>query len=196
MQIKGFLKILLLTVMLAPLLNCRDGLEEIRGPLKEEAGIIEKNIYRIRETNQRLKEAERADQLQSQLDLRRELDEIILKVNSALRRCSEKYMSGRNIPFRQLSKTGGFEVREVKLIGCRFNEETMDIDVHLMVTAKALGSRNNSLPAGLSNDSGKCLRKINFSLTNDYPENGKDVVLLAHTQNYNSIKNFTKVMFD
>lgn len=189
--------ITLLLLFLTPFVffSCRSSIGEGKGLLIEEAAIIKNDVSKISELSVKLKEAEKNNRLQNQLDLKIEQNKLILKINSALRKCSEKYSSGKSVPFDQKVNKDKFDVKEVRLIGCRFNDEIMDVEIQFMATALAVDNKDSFIQAGLLDESGKYLGNIRFLMTNDYPEKGKTVQLLSHTEGLDSFKYLTKLEF-
>lgn len=188
--------LLLIIGMILSFSCCRESAENNSGILQEEAGIIEKEIGAIHEKHTRFKEAERNGKLQKQLDLKREIDGLISRTNNSLRDCSEKENSDKSIPFRQEENRGIFEVKEVKLVGCRFNEEIMDVQIQLIAVAIAKENDNVSLNGEVLNNSNQLLKRINFNMANDFPQKGKTVHLIAHIEGSALLKYFSKIRFN
>lgn len=196
MRLKKIASILILSGILFPLSFCSENRELNYGLLKQEFNIFEKSGGLIQEKYKKLKEAELNNQLQNQLDLKRELDRLISGTNSALQKSTEMQKSGRLIPFSQNENPVVFNVSEVKLVKCHFNEEIMDFQVQLVAVAKSKEDRNNFLSARLYDSSDKLLKEIKFYMTNDYPEKGKEVLLLAHVEGVGILKHFSKIRFN
>jgi hypothetical protein len=196
MRLKKAVSILILSGILFPLSFCKESGEPNNGLLKQEFNVFEKSAGQIQDKYKKLKEAERNNQLQSQLDLKRELDALISGMNNTLTESKEKQDSGKTISFSQPENPEVFDVSEVKLIKCHFNEEIMDLQVQLVAVAKAKENKNNFLSAGLCDSSGRRLKEIKFYMTNDYPEKGKNVLLLAHVEGAGVLKYFSKIKFN
>lgn len=196
MRSRLFVAFLIPALLLMALFIYQEYIGTEDGLLKEEAKIIEKHISNIQDTFGRFQKAERTNQLQNMLDLKRKLNESIFKLNSELRKCTDKYKTGIIIPFRQTEKQNRFDVKEVKLIGCRFNDEIMDIEIQLIAVAKAKNDRNDSLTADLLNKSGESLAQIKFYMTNDFTMEGKTVNMFSHTNGFKNIKSFTGLIFN
>lgn len=196
MRLKKLASILILSGILFPLSFCRENREPNNGLLKQEYNIYEKSAGLIQDKYKKLKEAERNNQLQNQLDLKRELDALISGMNKTLKESNEKLDSGKTISFSQPENPEVFNVSEVRLIKCHFNEEIMDLQVQLVAVAKSKENGNNSLSAGLFDSSDRLLKEIRFYMTNDYPEKGKSVLLLAHVEGVEVLKCFSKIRFN
>jgi hypothetical protein len=177
-------------------LSCKNKTTVTESFLKEESSIVEKYLNQIKENKRALSEAERTNNLQNQLDLKRMQDKLILEMNSAFRQCSEKYPSGRKIFFKERQKDGDYKVLEVKLIDCSLNQATLDIEILLWAKILIENSRSTCFTARLINNLHDELAQIKFHLTDDFSEPNKVVMVVSHPNNFQSIKNFMAIEFE
>jgi hypothetical protein len=184
--------ILILTLILA---NCSQSPESTaKSPLETESKIIALFKDSLTEVTGKIKDAELHNRLQEQLDYKRIQCDLITRLNKALDGYSKTFVEGREITFEQYDKSAAI-VRSVKLIGCRFKEEIMDVETYLLAHAEISNPSINFIRAKLINASGKSLGNFQFAFTNEYPELNKELRLFAHPGNFQSIKNFEKVVF-
>jgi hypothetical protein len=183
-------------ILLLLFISCSENPDKRQYILVEESTIVNKYKEELNQVNEKLKEAEQRDQLQTQLDLKRKLDDISSRMNKELKECTEHYPLGKNIPFEQPSDSAQYKILEVKLIGCRIVPNSFDIETIITAKVKIKNSIRNYFAAQFVDNTSKNISDLKFSFTNDYPEPNKTVSVITHLNNFRKIKNFSKIIFN
>jgi len=71
----------------------------------------------------------------------------------------------------------------------------MDFQVQLIAFATSTENENDPLIGELCDFYGKTLKTIEFKMTDDFPEKGKPVLLIAHAEGGQVLKNFSNIKF-
>ncbi|MFA7420080.1 MAG: hypothetical protein WCZ90_10385 [Melioribacteraceae bacterium] len=186
----------LIFLLVAVFPSCKEELKSIDGPLNDEALVVEKYWNKITDLRERIKKADKENQLQSQLDLNRGLSQLILELNHSLRKCSKQYPAGESISFEQETVNANYLVQDVKVLGCRLNDEKMEVETFLMVRVNVGSVGKNALHGILFDERNKKLADVQFSFANDFPEVNKTFNIVAHPGDFFKIKNCVKIIFD
>ncbi|MBI3124580.1 MAG: hypothetical protein HYZ10_09255 [Ignavibacteriales bacterium] len=186
----------LLFLLFAVSSSCKEELKAIDSPLNDEALVVDKYWSKIIDVREKIKKAERENQLQGQLDLNRNLNQLILELNHALRECSKQYPAGESIRFEQEVANSNYLVQDVKVLGCRLNDEKMEIETFLTARVMVVANGKNTLHGILLDDRNKKLADVQFTFSNDFPEVNKALNVVAHPGSFNKIKNCVKIIFD
>lgn len=185
-----------LFLLTAIITSCKKELKSIDGPLNDEAIVVEKYWNKIIDLQDRIKKADKENQLQSQLDLNRDLNKLILELNHALRECSKQYPAGESIRFEQEAANSNYLVQDVKVLGCRLNDERMEIETFLVARINVVVNGKNTLHGALLDVANKKLIDVYFTFANDFPEINKTFNVIAHPGDFQKIKNCVKIIFD
>jgi hypothetical protein len=177
------------------LFACGDSPGNSETILKEESAIIENYHGKIQKLIIALNEAELNNQLQKQLDLKRDFDEMVSLANGELKDCLYRHKNVPEIPFTQNGSPFRFNVREIKIGGCSFNSEILDFQVQLIAFATAKENTSGTLIGDLYDFKGKLLKSIEFKMTDDFPEPGKPVLLVAHAEGGKMLRSISKIKF-
>lgn len=182
-------------ILLLLLASCHKNLDETDILLNKELEIMNKYRSELDHISEKFKEAEKLNQLQNQIDLRRKLDSLIDMMNNELENCSERNPEGIKITFENQADRAKYKVFDVRTYGCRINPNSLHVETYITAKIKIENTTDNSFPASLIDNDGKKLTDIKFSFTNDYPEQCKTVTVIAHPNNFYEIKNFSKIKF-
>jgi len=191
---KYFVAILFL--LITAITSCKKDIKPMDGPLNDEALVVEKYWNKITDLQDRIKKTDKENQLQSQLDLNRDLNKLILELNHSLRKCSKQYPAGESIRFEQETVNANYLVQDVKVLGCRLNDEKMEIETFLIARVNVLSNGKNTLHGILFDDRNKKLADVQFSFANDFPEVNKTFNIVAHPGDFQKIKSCVKIIFD
>ena len=192
-MIKNLIRAILILPCFALFNSCGDSPLISNSLLKDEAVIIDIYEERIGSLSLRLKEAELKNRLQNQLDLKRELDSLIFEVNHSLKESLRRRENVLNVPFSKMSDSTNFVIREIRVSNCLFNSGIMDFQVQLVAFATSLKNGHKTIKAELCDSSGRALKTIHFIVTDDFPEKGKEVMLISHAEGKLVLRNLYKI---
>lgn len=157
--------------------------------------IINNYLDKILTTKNMITDAKKNNQQKLSLDLERNLEKEINELNEELSAYAEIFPDGREVPFEVRANESFYSVKNVVVLGCRFNEEEMQVETLLRAKVQNMNDTNTMVSAFLVDDGSKKMSEIKFVYTNVLPEKQQITFIYAHPGNFQKIKEFQKIFF-